>query len=217
MIGTKVAILGANNSALSMLFEILEAIPDKITEVEIVVNKAKTDFSPFHVSSINAKEINIEDWIPGIGDQYFLGVYKPESKKIVFEIFHSRFGIEKFSYLSIFHPFTSIASSAIIQNGVIINPGSVLAPYCKLGNYVSVNRQVSIGHHTQIGDFTTINPGTNIAGHCSIGDNVLIGMGSVIIDNVKVGSNSIIGAGSLVTKDVPENVVVYGSPAKVIR
>lgn len=217
MIGTKVAILGANNSALSMLFEILEAIPDKIIEVEIVVNQAKKDFSPFQVSSINSNEINIEDWIPVTGDQYLLGVYKPESKKILFEMFYSRFGIEKLSYLSIIHPFTSIASSALIKNGVIINPGSVLAPYCKLGNYVSVNRQVSIGHHTQIGDFTTINPGTNIAGHCSIGENVLIGMGSVIIDNVKVGSNSIIGAGSLVTKDVPENVVVYGSPAKIIR
>jgi acetyltransferase-like isoleucine patch superfamily enzyme len=42
-------------------------------------------------------------------------------------------------------------------------------------------------------------------------------MGSNIIDNVKIGKNVIIGAGSLVTKDIPDNVVAYGNPCKIVR
>lgn len=47
-------------------------------------------------------------------------------------------------------------------------------------------------------------------------DNVFIGCNSTILGNVKIGPNAIIAAGSVVTKDVPENSVVAGVPAKVI-
>ena len=50
-----------------------------------------------------------------------------------------------------------------------------------------------------------------------IGEYTKVGMGSTIFDGVNVGNNTIIGAGSLVTKSVPDNVVAYGVPARVIR
>lgn len=49
-----------------------------------------------------------------------------------------------------------------------------------------------------------------------IADNVFIGASSIILPGVTIGKNSIIGAGSVVTKDIPENVVAVGNPAKVI-
>jgi sugar O-acyltransferase (sialic acid O-acetyltransferase NeuD family) len=213
----RIIVFGANNSTLSMLFEILESLPAISKEVDIILNQPRIDLSPFQVSSIKTNEINIDDWTPGTDDQYLLGVIKPKSKKLVFSLYSSRFGIDASKFISVFHPFSSIASSAVVKYGVIINPGTILSPFCKIENFVSVNRNVSIGHHTQIGDYSTINPGTNIAGHCLIGENVLIGMGSNIFDGIEIGKNSIIGAGTLVTKNVPENVMVYGSPAKIIR
>jgi len=42
-------------------------------------------------------------------------------------------------------------------------------------------------------------------------------MGTNILNQVKIGKNTIIGAGSVVTKDIPDNVVAYGSPCKIIR
>jgi maltose O-acetyltransferase len=51
-------------------------------------------------------------------------------------------------------------------------------------------------------------------GLVKIGDNVFIGAGSIILPNVKIGNNVIIGAGSIVTKDVPDNSLVAGNPAK---
>lgn len=50
-----------------------------------------------------------------------------------------------------------------------------------------------------------------------IGDDVWIGGGAIILPGVTIGSNVIVGAGSVVTKDVPNNVVVAGNPAKIIK
>lgn len=51
----------------------------------------------------------------------------------------------------------------------------------------------------------------------TIGDNVTLGANVVIIGNVHIGNNVIIGAGSVVVKDVPDNAVVVGNPARTIK
>lgn len=51
----------------------------------------------------------------------------------------------------------------------------------------------------------------------SIGDNVWIASGCIICPGVNIGNNAVIGAGSVVTKDVPEGVLAYGNPCKVIK
>lgn len=53
-------------------------------------------------------------------------------------------------------------------------------------------------------------------GCIEIGDNVFVGSHSNILANVKIGSNVIVGAGTLVNKDIPDNSVVVGAPAKII-
>ena len=50
-----------------------------------------------------------------------------------------------------------------------------------------------------------------------IGENVWIGSNSVILPGVRIGKNSVIGAGSVVTKDIPERVLAFGNPCRVIR
>ena len=50
-----------------------------------------------------------------------------------------------------------------------------------------------------------------------IGNNVKICAGSILVGNIKIGNNVIIGAGSVVTKNVPDNCVIAGVPAKIIK
>ncbi|MBA2585639.1 MAG: maltose acetyltransferase, partial [Chthoniobacterales bacterium] len=50
-----------------------------------------------------------------------------------------------------------------------------------------------------------------------IGDNVWIGMNAVILKGVAIGENSVVAAGAVVTKSVPENCVVAGNPAKIVK
>jgi acetyltransferase-like isoleucine patch superfamily enzyme len=82
---------------------------------------------------------------------------------------------------------------------------------------VTINRGTTIGHHTSIGRGCSINPGVNIGGLTTIGEYTTIGIGSNIFDRISIGSNTIIGAGSIVTKSIPDNVIAYGNPAKIIK
>lgn len=54
-------------------------------------------------------------------------------------------------------------------------------------------------------------------GRIVIGNNVFIGAGSIVLPNVKIGNNVIVGAGSVVAADIPDDVIVAGCPAKVIK
>lgn len=56
-----------------------------------------------------------------------------------------------------------------------------------------------------------------IPGHIHIKRNAWIGAGATILPGVTVGENSVIAAGTVVTKDVPDNVIVAGIPAKVVK
>ena len=54
-------------------------------------------------------------------------------------------------------------------------------------------------------------------GHVYVGDGTFIGTGSIICKNVKIGKNCIIGAGSVITKDIPDNEIWAGNPARRIK
>lgn len=66
-------------------------------------------------------------------------------------------------------------------------------------------------------DFERRNQGLEYAYPIAVGDNVWIGAGVHIMPGVTIGSNVVIGGGSVVTKDIPDNVVAFGNPCKVIR
>lgn len=50
-----------------------------------------------------------------------------------------------------------------------------------------------------------------------IGDNVWIGSGAIIMPGVTIGNNVVIGVGSIVTKNIPDNVIAYGNPCRIVR
>ncbi len=120
-------------------------------------------------------------------------------------------------FINLFHKSSIISSYSTIGVGVRIEAMSYIGPKVTVGNFVTINRNSSIGHDNKINDFSTINPGVNIAGGVTVGRGSTIGIGTTIINDVNIGNNTIIGAGSLVTHDIPDNVIAYGTPCKVIR
>ncbi|MCU4121518.1 gamma carbonic anhydrase family protein [Variovorax sp. N23] len=75
-----------------------------------------------------------------------------------------------------------------------------------------------VGCPLTIGENVTIGHQVMLHG-CTVGDNSLIGIQAVVLNNAKIGRNSIVGAGSVVTegKEFPDNSLIIGSPAKVVR
>jgi len=90
-------------------------------------------------------------------------------------------------------------------------------------NTVTIGDNVMAGPNVQI--YTATHPidpdernsGKELGYPIVIGDNVWLGGSAVICPGVTIGDNVVVAAGAVVTKDVPENVVVGGNPAKVIK
>lgn len=90
-------------------------------------------------------------------------------------------------------------------------------------NTVTFGDNVMIGPNVQI--YTATHPviahkrnaGRELGYPITIGDNVWIGGSAIIMPRVNIGDNVVIGAGSVVTKDFPDNVVIGGNPAEIIK
>jgi 2,3,4,5-tetrahydropyridine-2,6-dicarboxylate N-acetyltransferase len=113
----------------------------------------------------------------------------------------------------------SIGKNAVIMMGAVINIGA------EIGDETMVDMNAVVGARGKLGKRVHLGAGAVVAGvleppskePCIIGDNVLIGANAVILEGVKIGNNSVVAAGAIVTHDVPENVVVAGSPAKIVK
>ena len=154
------------------------------------------------------ESVNFEEY-----HEYVLGVYQPRHKiKIINSV-----NPNKSKFISTIHKGLDVSKTSKLGIGLLINSKVSIAAHTTIGDFVSINRHVSIGHHTEIGDYTSINPGVNIAGNVTMGDGCTIGMGCNILEGITIGHNTIVGAGSVVTKDLPDNVIAYGSPCRVIK
>ncbi|MBU1674122.1 acyltransferase [Patescibacteria group bacterium] len=103
-------------------------------------------------------------------------------------------------------------------NSVALNDGVYINAYAsvKIGNNVAISAgAMLITTGLDISTFTDkmLHYGKPII----LENNIQVGAGAIILPGVKIGSNVIIGAGSVVTKDVVNNAVVAGVPAKIIR
>ncbi|MBD1373825.1 2,3,4,5-tetrahydropyridine-2,6-dicarboxylate N-acetyltransferase [Hazenella sp. IB182357] len=112
-----------------------------------------------------------------------------------------------------------IGNNAVIMMGAMINIGAVI------GEGTMIDMNVVIGGRGTIGKNCHIGAGSVIAGVIEppsaspvvVEDDVVIGANAVILEGVRVGKGSVVAAGAVVVDDVPENVVVAGTPAKIIK
>lgn len=208
MLIEKLTILGKSDAVITMILDNLES-NQIFPNVEIINNLNL----PIEYPLFNPKfNIVLKDKIEDVNN-CFLGVNKSVNKFLVYK----NFGVNFSKFINSIHKSSHISSTTELGYGCLINSLVSVAAHSKLGNFVSLNRNSSIGHHTTLGDFVTIQPGTNVAGFVTVGEGTLIGIGANVIDGIKIGKNSIIGAGSVVTKDIPDNVIAYGNPCKIIR
>ena len=122
-------------------------------------------------------------------------------------IFYYRIGPVKSMIIQWYRPgckYFTIPYSTQIGKGII-----AYHPFSTILNAERIGDNFSCGHNTTIG--------ATGKGRPIIGNNVALGVGSIIIGKINIGNNVIVGAGSVVVKDVPDNVVVAGNPAKIIK
>jgi serine O-acetyltransferase len=105
------------------------------------------------------------------------------------------------------HPRANIGKNLFIDHGM----GVVIGETSEIGDNVTIYHMVTLGG---ISPSVNSNEQRNIKRHPTLKDNVVVGSGAQILGPVTVGKNAKIGANAVVTKDVPENAVMVGIPAK---
>tara|TARA_S200000501_G_scaffold5558_1_gene4862 strand:- start:219 stop:794 length:576 start_codon:yes stop_codon:yes gene_type:complete len=107
------------------------------------------------------------------------------------------------------HPKAKIGKNLFIDHGM----GVVIGETSEIGNNVTIYHNVTLGG---IAPSINSNDQRNTKRHPTLEDNVVVGSGAQILGPIIIKKNSLIGANAVVTKDVPENSVMIGIPAKVI-
>lgn len=120
-------------------------------------------------------------------------------------------------FASTIHPSAFVSPSAKIGEGTVVMAGAVVNADAIIGKHCIVNTGASIDHECVIEDYCHIAPGVHISGDAHVGKGVWIGVGTCVIQGIKIGENCMIGAGSVVVRDIPDGVVAYGNPCKVVR
>ena len=122
-----------------------------------------------------------------------------------------------FQLVNAIHPRAGLASNVSIGNNVTIASGAIICAHALVENDAIINTGAIVEHENIIRKGVHIAPGVRLAGRVEIGEKTLIGIGATVIQGLKVGAGSIIGAGAVVIRDIPDNVVAVGIPAKVIK
>jgi sugar O-acyltransferase (sialic acid O-acetyltransferase NeuD family) len=142
-----------------------------------------------------------------IGDNY--------DRKLVYDTIVAL--LPDFKFVNAIHPTVLIGRNVQIKSGiammanVIVNPGAVIEGFCIL------NTGSQLDHDCFMDEFSHLSPGTITGGQVRIGKFSAITLGVTIIDRISIGENTVVGSGAVVAKDLPDNVLAYGIPARIIR
>jgi len=140
------------------------------------------------------------------------------SKEEIVEIFSELTGEKVDSSFMCFPPFyTDFGKNIIIGKNVFFNTGCSFQDRGGItigdGSLIGMNVTIAtLNHGLPLETRNTTYPSPVV-----IGKNVWIGSNATIIPGVTIGNNSVVAAGAVVTKDVPENTVVAGVPASVLK
>ena len=122
-----------------------------------------------------------------------------------------------FQLATAIHPQAVIASGVPIGAGTFIMAGAVVMPGSRLGENVMISTCASVDHECTIAGGAWINAGAVLAGRIIVEQAVTVEIGAIVAGRLRIGADSVVGAGSLVLHDIPNGVLAYGRPAKVIR
>lgn len=123
----------------------------------------------------------------------------------------------EFNFVNAIHPSVIIGNNVVLGVGIVAMAGCIFNPKSSIGDFTFFATGAQVEHDCTICDFASISAGSITGGYVKIGKYSAITLGVTVIDRIEIGENSVVGAGSLVVKSIPDNVLAYGNPVRIIR
>ena len=166
------------------------------------------------VSEVNgAKVIEYEDAKKKFdGLEVIIGIGEPAVREEKFNLLKN----DGIATPSLIHPDVHIPDTTKIGEGTVIQYGCFISSNITIGDNVFVQPQCNIGHDDELADGCIISGFGNLGGYVSIGKYTYIGLSVAVKEHVNIGNYSIVGMGAIVYKDIPDEMIALGNPARPI-
>ncbi len=115
------------------------------------------------------------------------------------------------------HPSAQLARNVRLGPGTVVMAGCIVNSDTSIGDFCILNTHCSVDHGCKLGNYVSFAPHSCAGGNVEVDDYTAVCLGANIIHGVKIGAHTVVGAGATVLKDVPSQVVAYGTPACVVR
>ena len=119
--------------------------------------------------------------------------------------------------LTAIHPRSVIAASARIGLDTVVMAGAIVNPGAEVGRHCVINTGATVDHECRIGNNVFVQPGSHLGGRVTVGDDAVVGIGASVREKTYIGRNAYVGGGAFVNRDVPDDAVVFGVPARFVR
>ncbi len=202
-----IAIIGYSGHS----FVVLDAAKQMNLDVKYYCERNQAAFNPFKINYLGDEGSDSFDW--NSIDQFILGIGDNKIRQKVANLILSK----KKILLNVIHPSSIISNYATFGVGNFVAAKVTINALAKIGNNCILNTGCIIEHECIIESGTHIAPGSVLAGNVSVGENSFIGANSVVKQGVKIGNGVTVGAGSVVIKDIPDNEIWAGNPAKKLK
>lgn len=145
--------------------------------------------------------------------KFIYSLYRPDLMKVRSELLEA-FNIPKERMFNFIHPSAIVTRSVEMGYGNSVLANVVINSNSKLGNNNTFNVGTLIGHDTILGNNNFFAAQVCVGSNIKIGNGNFVGLNSGIRNFLKIGNYNIVGMQSNVTKDISNNKVLYGNPAK---
>jgi sugar O-acyltransferase (sialic acid O-acetyltransferase NeuD family) len=152
-----------------------------------------------------------------LADAFFLNAIGSERNHAARAAIVARTGLPPGRFATLVHPGAGVSPRATLGRGCCVNFGVSIGGRVRLGDHVWIGAGGIIGHDSVLEDHAVVAPRATTSGFVRLGTGSYLGCAAAVRQGLQVGAGALVGMGTVVLRDVAQDSVVVGNPARELR